>query len=961
MTTNLFEDQRMIQHEIHDEMKNSYIDYAMSVIVGRALPDVRDGLKPVHRRILYGMSGLGITPDKPHKKSARIVGEVMGKYHPHGDSSIYEAMVKLAQPFATRYPLVDGHGNFGSIDGDGAAAMRYTEARMTPFALQMLRDLDKDTVDFIPNFDEEEKEPVVLPSRVPNLLINGSNGIAVGMATSIPPHNLGEVIDACVKMIEDEECTVEDLIKIVKGPDFPTGAQILGKKGIQEAYRTGQGKVQVRAIAEIEETKRGRNQIVVTEIPYQVNKARMLERIGELVRDKRIEGISAIRDESNRNGMRIVIELKNTANPRVTLNKLYKHSQLQDNYSLIMLAIVDGRPKILNLYEILQEYLKHQQEVVTRRTKYDLAKAEARAHILEGLRIALDNIDEVIDTIRKSYNDAKQKLMKRFGLSEVQAQAILDMRLARLQGLEREKIEDEYKDLCEKIAYYKDLLSDERKIMFVIRDEMLEIKKKWGDKRRTKIIADEGDMDEEDLIEEKQVAITLTHLGYLKRIPADTYKTQKRGGKGITGLTTRENDFVRDLIMTSTHDNLMFFTSTGKCHKIKAYEIPEAQRTAKGTPAVNFLNLMPHERVTTIIPFRDFRDDKYLIAVTKNGTIKKTAISQFDTNRKTGLIAITLKDGDELVGIKQTSGTDNVIIITRQGKCICFSEEDVRPMGRIAGGVRAIKLEKDDEVVAMELVQPGEELMVVTSKGYGKRTAVEEYKIQARGGKGLLTYDKGKFKKTGTLIGACVVDDEDEIMLINNKGIVIRIEAKGVSKLGRATQGVKIMRADQDVEIISMAKMIREDEHEQDMKLAQQQRAARRAERKAEEAAAEAAKAAEEEASKADGEQLTMKSAKSEKKTKVAKTKKSKTAREAEKLANEAEKLVAEVEQMAEEAKADAKRIADKEKAEAKSKAKEAEAQSKVKEAEAQSKAEQEAADKEKEFANGSKQTELDI
>ena len=830
MTANLLEDQKMIQHEIKKKKKNSYIDYAMSVIVGRALPDVRDGLKPVHRRILYGMSGLGVTPDKPHKKSARIVGEVMGKYHPHGDSSIYDAMVKLAQPFATRYPLVDGHGNFGSIDGDGAAAMRYTEARMTPFALQMLRDIEKKTVDFIPNFDEEEQEPVVLPSRVPNLLINGSNGIAVGMATSIPPHNLGETIDACVKMIDDEDCTVEDIIKIIKGPDFPTGAQILGKKGIQEAYRTGQGKVQVRSVAEIEETKRGKSQIVVTEIPYQVNKARMLEKIGELVRDKKIEGISGLRDESNREGIRIVIELKSSANPRVTLNKLYKHSQLQENFSLIMLAIVDGRPKILNIYEILEEYLKHQKEVVTRRTQFDLEKAEARAHIVEGLRIALDNIDEVIKTIRESYNNAKEKLMKKFKLSAIQAQAILDMRLARLQGLEREKLEEEYEELCRKIAYYKELLADEKKLMGVIKDEMLEIKKKWGDKRRTKIIADEGEMDEEDLIEEKQVAITLTHRGYLKRIPADTYKTQKRGGKGVTGLTTRENDFVRQLILTSTHDELMFFTNKGKVHKIKAYEIPEATRTAKGTNAANFLNMTNMENITTIIPFRNFRDDKYLIAVTKNGTIKKTAISQFDTNRKTGLIAITLKDGDELVGIRQTSGTDNVIIITKNGKCICFSEKDVRPMGRVAGGVRAIKLEADDEVVAMQLVQPGEELFVVTSKGFGKRTPVEEYKVQARGGKGLLTYDKSKFKKTGHLVGACIVDDEDEILLINSQGTVIRIEAKGVSKLGRATQGVKIMRTGEDIEIISMAKMIREEEHEKDAMLAQKQKARKKAE-----------------------------------------------------------------------------------------------------------------------------------
>ena len=828
---NLIEDQKMIQHEIHDEMKNSYIDYAMSVIVSRALPDVRDGLKPVHRRILYGMSSLGITPDKPFKKSARIVGEVMGKYHPHGDSSIYYAMVRLAQDFSTRYLLVDGHGNFGSVDGDGAAAMRYTEARMSPFSLEMIRDIDKDTVDFMPNFDEEEKEPVVLPSRFPNLLVNGSNGIAVGMATSIPPHNLGEVIDATVKMIDDDDCTVDDLIDIIKGPDFPTGAQILGKKGAREAYRTGQGKVTVRAVAEIEETDRGRSQIIISEIPFQVNKARLLEKIGELVKDKRIEGISAIRDESNRNGMRIVIELKKDANPRITLNRLYKHTQLQDNYSMIMIALVDGQPRLLNLYEILNEYLKHQKNVVTRRTKYDLNKAEARAHILEGLRIALDNIDEIIKIIRSSYNDAREKLMDRFGLSEIQAQAILDMRLARLQGLEREKIENEYAELQKKIAYYKSLLADEKLLMGVIKDELLEIKEKYGDERRTRIVKDINDMDEEDLIEEKQVAITLTHLGYLKRIPADTYKTQKRGGQGITGLTTRENDFVSDLIMTSTHDNLMFFTNTGKVHRIKAYEIPEATRTARGTPAINFLNLMQRERITAVIPFRDFRDDKYLMAVTKDGTIKKTAISQFDTNRKTGLIAINLKDGDELVDIKQTSGDDNVIIITKNGKCICFSEDDVRPMGRIAGGVRAIKLEDDDEVISMELVQPHEELLVVTSKGYGKRTPVKDYKIQARGGKGLLTYDKSKFNKTGELVGALVVDDEDEVLLINSEGTIIRIAAADISKLGRATQGVKIMRADDDVNIISIAKVIREDEHEMDVKLAMKKKAEKKKEK----------------------------------------------------------------------------------------------------------------------------------
>ena len=813
--TTLLEDQRMIQHEIHDEMKNSYIDYAMSVIVGRALPDVRDGLKPVHRRILYGMSELGVTPDKPHKKSARIVGEVMGKYHPHGDSSIYDAMVRLAQPFSTRYMLVDGHGNFGSVDGDGAAAMRYTEARMTPFALQMLRDIDKETVDFVPNFDEEEKEPTVLPSRIPNLLVNGSNGIAVGMATSIPPHNLSEVIDGAVMMIDDENCTVEDLMKVIKGPDFPTGAVINGKSGIREAYRTGQGKVIVRAVTEIEETNRGRHQIVVTEIPYQVNKARMIEKMAEMVKDKRIEGISEIRDESNRHGTRIVIELKKDVNPQIMLNRLYKHTQLQESFSMIMLALVGGQPKILTLYDILHEYLKHQKDVVTRRTLFDKKKAEARAHILEGLLIALDNIDEIIRIIRASYNDAKEKLMERFGLSEIQAQAILDMQLRRLQGLEKEKIQNEYQDLLQKIAYYNSLLADEHLLMGVIKDELIEIKEKYGDERRTKIVADVTEFDEADLIEEEQVCITLTHLGYIKRVSADTYKTQKRGGKGITGLTMRENDFVKNLIMTSTHDYLVFFTNTGKAHRLKAYEIPEAQRTAKGTPAINFLNLMQRELITAIITTKDFKDEnkeKYLIAVTKRGTIKKTALSEFNTNRKTGLIAISLKDGDELVGVQETSGSDNVLIITKNGKCICFSENDVRPMGRMAAGVRAISLDDDDQVVSMQLVQPGQELLVVTKNGYGKRTKVEEYKLQARGGKGLLTYDKAKFKKTGELIGAMVVSDDDEVLMINSDGIIIRIKASDVSRLGRATQGVRIMKVGEDANIVSIARVIKDDE-----------------------------------------------------------------------------------------------------------------------------------------------------
>ena len=809
---NLLDNSTIIEHEIYDEMKNSYIDYAMSVIVGRALPDVRDGLKPVHRRILYGMHSLGITPDKPHKKSARIVGEVMGKYHPHGDSSIYDAMVKMAQDFSTRYPLVDGHGNFGSVDGDGAAASRYTEARMSPFSLQMVRDIEKDTVDFVDNYDGEEQEPSVLPSRVPNLLINGSNGIAVGMATSIPPHNLGETIDACVKLIDEPESSVEELARIIKGPDFPTGAIILGKHAAREAYMTGQGKVNVRSVCEIEEDKRGRMRIIVSEIPFQVNKARLIESMAELVKDKRIEGISAIRDESNREGTRIVIELKKDVNPNVILNRLYKHTSLQTSFSMIMLALVDGEPKILNLKQILEEYLKHQKIVVTRRTRFDLAKAEARAHILEGLIIALDNIDEVIATIRSSYNDAKEKLMIRFGLSEIQAQAILDMRLAKLQGLEREKIQAEYNELLKKIAYYKSLLADEHKLMGVIKDELLEIKGKWGDPRRTKIVADEGELDEEALIDEEDVAITLTHLGYVKRVPADTYKAQRRGGKGIVGLTTRESDFVRDLIITSTHDYLMFFTDMGRVYKIKAYEIPEASRTAKGTPVINFLNLNSTERVTAMIPVREFNADECLVMVTKQGTIKKTPMSEFDTNRKTGLIAITLKEGDKLISVALATGDENVLVVTKQGKAIAFSEKDVRPMGRNAGGVRAILLEKGDEVVSMELdIDQTRKMLVITENGFGKRTPLEEYRLQARGGKGVATYDKTKFGKTGLLVGATLVSEDDEVMVINSNGVIIRIRADEVSTLGRTTQGVKIMKVEKGNRIVSFAKVIDEE------------------------------------------------------------------------------------------------------------------------------------------------------
>ena len=825
MSTNLLEDSKIITHEMSEEMKTSYIDYAMSVIVGRALPDVRDGLKPVNRRILYGLSALGITPDKPHKKSARIVGEVMGKYHPHGDSSIYDAMVKMAQVFSTRYPLVDGHGNFGSVDGDGAAASRYTEARMSPFSLQMVRDIGKETVDFADNYDGEEQEPVVLPSRVPNLLINGSNGIAVGMATSIPPHNLGETMDACVKMIDDDECTVDDLIKIIKAPDFPTGAQIIGKEGAREAYRTGTGKVLVRSECEIEEGSRGRTRIVVSSIPYQVNKARLIESMAALVKDKKIEGISNIQDESARGNLRIVIDLKKDVNPNVILNRLYKHTQLQTSYSMIMLALVNGEPKILNLYQILEEYLKHQKEVVTRRTRFDLRKAEERAHILEGYVIALDNIDEVIKVIRSAYNDAKEKLMIRFSLSEAQAQAILDMRLARLQGLEREKIEEELAELRKRIAYFKELLADEKKLMGVIKDELLEIKKKYGDKRRTKLVNGDGELDEEALIDEEDVAITLTHMGYIKRVPENTYKAQRRGGKGILGLTTRDSDLVKDLIITSTHDDLLFFTDMGKVYKMKGYEVPEASRTAKGTPVINFLNLNSGEKVSAVIPVKEFSQDNYLVMITRSGTIKKTPMSEFDSIRKNGLIAINLKDGDKLISVSQSNGDENIYVITKLGKAIAFNENDVRSMGRNAAGVRAINLDYGDEVVSMELDIDGtREMLVVSENGFGNRTSLDEYRLQTRGGKGIATYDKSKFSKTGTLVGGMLVRDENEVMLINSNGVIIRIRAEEISKSGRTTQGVKIMKVEEDSHIVSLAKVVDDEENAQKPKVSEKKK-----------------------------------------------------------------------------------------------------------------------------------------
>ncbi len=807
---------KIIPIEISDEMKKSYIDYSMSVIAGRALPDVRDGLKPVHRRILYSMSEQGITPDKPFKKSARIVGDVLGKYHPHGDSSVYMAMVKMAQDFSTKELLVDGQGNFGSVDGDSPAAMRYTEARMSKLALELLRDIEKDTVDFGPNFDETLKEPLVLPSRYPNLLVNGSNGIAVGMATSIPPHNLGEVIDATVHYIDNQECEVEELMSIIKGPDFPTAATIVGTEGIKNAYRTGRGKVRVRAKAEIEELPKGKQQIVVTEIPYQVNKARLVERIAELVKEKRVEGISDLRDESSRHGMRIVIELKRDVNANIVLNNLYKHSQLEDTFSIIMLSLVDGTPRILNLKQVIAYYVEHQKEVITRRTKFELNKAQARAHILEGLKIALDNIDRVISIIRGSQNGqiAKEKLMEEFSLTEVQSQAILDMRLQRLTGLERDKIDKEYDELMEKIAYLQSILADENKLFSVIKDEMLAIKDKFAKDRLTEIKPAEGEFDIKDLFEEEEVAITLTHLGYIKRLPADTYKSQKRGGRGISALTTREEDFVTDLISTTTHSVMLFFTNRGRVYKLNAYEVPEGKRTSKGTAIVNLLQLNPGEKVARTISYNpddDNREDsEYLIMATKNGIVKKTRISEFKNINKSGLIAINLKDGDELIGVKMANGEEEIMLVTKEAMSIRFSEKDVRPMGRAATGVKGITLSKGDIVVSMDLVSEGKDLLVISENGFGKRSDIDEYRPQIRSGKGIKTYNITA--KTGKIVGATLVNEDDEIMMINSDGVLIRIRVDEISIYGRITSGVKLMRTDEEVEVVSIAKLKREDD-----------------------------------------------------------------------------------------------------------------------------------------------------
>ena len=788
------------QVDLKKTMETSYIDYAMSVIASRALPDVRDGLKPVQRRVLYSMIELSNTPDKPHRKCARIVGDTMGKYHPHGDSSIYGALVNMAQPWSTRYPLVDGHGNFGSVDGDGAAAMRYTEARLSKISMQMIRDINKDTVDFTPNFDETEKEPTVLPARYPNLLVNGTTGIAVGMATNIPPHNLRDVIHAVVKLIdndiEEKETDIDELINIIKGPDFPTGGVILGTAGINEAYRTGRGKIRVRAVTDIEPMDNGKNRIVVTELPYLVNKARLIEKIAELHKDKRIDGITDLRDESDREGMRIVIELRRDVNPSVVLNLLYKHTQMQDTFGVINLALVDNQPKILNLYELLNYYLIHQKEVITRRTRFDLNKAEERAHILQGLIIALDNIDEVISIIRGSRTtaDAKNSLMERFGLSDAQAQAIVDMRLKTLTGLEREKLENEYKDLMAQITELKAILADEKKLLAVIRTEILEIADKYGDDRRTQIGYDEFDISMEDLIPETNTVITMTKVGYIKRMGTDNFKSQHRGGKGIKGMETIQDDYIVEMLMTTSHHYLMFFTNMGRVYRIKAYEIPEASRTSRGTAIINIIPLQPDEKITAMIPIKDYEKDKYLFMATKNGMIKKTPLIDYVNVKRSGLIAIDLKDDDDLIEVKITDGKDDMFLITEGGMCIRFNERDVRSTGRSTMGVKGISLSKDDKVISLIMGSHGDHILFVTKNGMGKKTDIAEFSSQNRGGKGLKCYKITE--KTGNLVGAKIVNDENEMMLITNEGIIIRFDSSDVSALGRVTSGVKLMNID---------------------------------------------------------------------------------------------------------------------------------------------------------------------
>ena len=801
---------KIIRVDIEKEMKKSYIDYAMSVIVSRALPDVRDGLKPVHRRILYSMNGLGLTPEKPFRKSAYIVGEVMGKYHPHGDASIYDALVRMAQNFSLRYMMVNGNGNFGSVDGDSAAAMRYTEAKMPKIAVEMLADIEKNTVDFMPNYDEKLQEPTVLPAKIPNLLVNGSSGIAVGMATNIPSHNLTEVINAIIRLVEEDNVTDEYFMTEMKGPDFPTGRIIVGKEGIRSCYTTGKGKIIVRAKTEIEEHGNGRYRIVVTELPYQVNKARLIENIADLVRDKRLDGISDLRDESDREGMRIVIELKKDANPNIVLNQLLKNTQLQDTFGAIMLALVKGEPKILTLRQMLECYIEHRKEVIVRRTKFDLDKALARAHILEGLRIALDYIDEVIAIIRAAYDDAAERLMKRFKLTEIQANAILEMKLRTLSGLQREKIEEEYKQLMEQIERYRAILASEKLVCDIIRDELLEMKAKYGDERRTQIITAEGEMTNEDLIKEESVVVAMTRFGYIKRMPVDTYKAQRRGGKGITGIQTREEDFVKQLFVTSTHDTLMFFTNKGKVYRLKGYEVPEAGRTAKGTAIVNLLQLDGDEKVTAVIPIKEFVEGQYLLMATRGGIIKKTKLLEYNSARKTGLQAISLKDGDELIDVRLTDGERNVVMVTHEGMSITFAESDVKPVGRVSQGVIGIRVSEGDFVVGMEPIYNEKAyLLAITENGFGKRTELEEYRVQIRAGKGVITYKTTP--KTGKVVGIQVVDDNDDVMLITDKGVIIRLEVMNISVLGRSTQGVTLMRTNDGGKVVGIAKIISED------------------------------------------------------------------------------------------------------------------------------------------------------
>ena len=810
MEDNIFD--KVHDVDLKKTMETSYIDYAMSVIASRALPDVRDGLKPVQRRILYSMIELNNGPDKPHRKCARIVGDTMGKYHPHGDSSIYGALVNMAQEWSTRYVLVDGHGNFGSVDGDGAAAMRYTEARLSKISMEMTADINKDTVDFTPNFDETEKEPVVLPSRFPNLLVNGTSGIAVGMATNIPPHNLREVIGAVVKIIDDqiadkEETTIEEIMDIIKGPDFPTGASILGTRGIEEAYRTGRGKIRVRAISNIEPMANGKNRIVVTELPYMVNKARLIEKIAELVRDKKIDGITDLSDQSSREGMRICIELRRDVNPNIILNQLYKHTQLQDTFGVIMLALVDNQPKVMNIMEMLSYYLKHQEEVVTRRTRYELNKAEERAHILQGLLIALDNIDEVIQIIRSSENVqiAKAELMKRFDLSDAQSQAIVDMRLRALTGLEREKLEAEYAELMNKIGELKAILADRKLLLGVIKEEIQIIADKYGDDRRTSIGFDEFDMSDEDLIPKEDVVIAMTKLGYIKRMSHDTFKSQNRGGKGIKGMQTLEEDYVEELFMTNTHYYIMFFTNKGRVYRMKGYQIPEASRTSRGVAIINLLQLQPDEKITAMIPIKEYNHGDYLVMATKKGLVKKTPIEEYSNVRKTGLAAITLREDDELIEVKITNNDFDVFMITRQGLCIRFNEKDVRATGRTSMGVRGMNLSDNDEAVAMQLDIQGKEMLIVSEKGMGKRTDLTEFTAQNRGGKGVKCYKITE--KTGNVVGAKAVTEDDEIMIINTDGIIIRMECKDISVYGRITSGVKLINLKENEEVASIAKV----------------------------------------------------------------------------------------------------------------------------------------------------------